>query len=190
MTITFLRTYDEALEARFSFADCLLSTKRFRRYGLTVASLVFFLILLFLNHPLEDRILIDGRSTSVVAGICLQIPFSVLFGWLAYKLLESGRRNAIVRGLKRLPSESFGMMSVTIDTNGLTVQTPLSKSSYDWRLVTSVSVTSKYVFLCADWTPLASIPVSALDPPSQLSELVAKAERLIASYKTGQAAEV
>ena len=189
MTITFLRTYDEALEARFSFADSLPSARRFRRYGFPIATFALFLILLRVNQPLEDGFFVDGVP-SLVTGLCFLIPFSVLFGWLAYKLLDSGRRNTIVSGLKRLPPESFGMMSVTINTDGLTVQAPLVQTSYDWKLVTSVSSTPEYVFLCTGWTPLVSIPVSALDSSSQLAELIAEAESLIASSQTRQTTKV
>ena len=178
MTITFLRTYDEALIARLAFADSTKVAKLLKKYGVLFLSVIIFLMLLFLNYPFDGEFFVYGKSYPVISSsitICGLIPSSFLFGWLAYKILMVFRRTAIERALSRMLPESFGTMSITISQTGLIVQAPLVRAEYDWKMANSLFWTSEYLFFCMGSTLLVSIPVSALG--SRLAEFVADAEK-------------
>ena len=178
MTITFLRTYDEALKARLAFVNSSKSVIRLKKYGILVLSVIIFLILLAVNHPFSGEFSIDGKSylwISASITICALIPFSFLFGWLIYKLLNISRQTAIERALKRLPPETFGTMSITINQDGLIVQAPLVRNEYDWKVANFLFSTSEYLFFCMGSVLIVSIPVNTLG--SQLADFIAEAEK-------------
>ena len=139
MTITFLRTYDEALKGRIVFDNSSETVKRSRRYSFYIDSAFMLVIILILSYPYDIRggLWIGSKSYPLIGAI-LQFFFLILFSFLVGGLTSIARKvsrqTAIARSLKRLPPEWFGSITITIDSVGLMIQTPLTMAKYDWKL--------------------------------------------------------
>ena len=191
ITITYLNAYDNALKSRLVFDSLSTRWKRGLFYrSLEFSTLILIFILMFYEFSQSrTEFVINGINYPLASlirnSICFGIPISVLFGWVKFKLDIVVHNNAIAKNLEGLPAEYFGLVLVSIDYDGLTIQAPYFQCKYDWKLIHSIKVTREYLFFCSDSSYITALPIGALG--TQQPEFVAKVENWISLGKETKA---
>jgi hypothetical protein len=108
-------------------------------------------------------------------------PVSLIIGWVIYKFSLASRRNAIIEQFEGLPADYFGLVSVSMDHDGLAIQAPHFQGKYDWKMINTIKMTQEYLFFCFNTHLVLSIPISALG--TQQSEFIEKADNWMSSAK-------
>ena len=168
MKVTFLKNREETEKALLAFANASIVGKFLKRFAFPVASLIIFLIMLAQNGPYEGKdVLIDGKPDhflSVLFYLYVPILFGLFFGWLISAFLKTVAKNYVLRQVNRIPPESFGSTTITLDDNGIKVEAPLYELKYDWKFVDSYFIASDFLFICRRSEPVIWFPTSALAP--------------------------
>ena len=98
-----------------------------------------------------------------------------------YKFSLATRKNAIISQFEGLPSDYFGMVSISIEQDGLVFQMPLFQGKHSWKVINSLKTTQEYLFFCLDNRLVLSVPLTALG--NQQEEFISHANAFILSGK-------
>lgn len=186
MTLTFMFSYENAINSRLAFDTLSPKWKGqliFRSAAISCLLLVFLIYATY-TTKLGTSIVIDNTShpiASLIIDVIWIIPVSVIAGWGDYKFSLATRKNTVIGQFEGLPSDYFGMTTISIDQDGIAFQMPLSQGRHSWKLVNSIKTTQEYLFFCLDNRLVLSIPLSVLGTRQQ--EFITIANNFISSGK-------
>src|SRR5688572_26904195 len=151
MTITFMNSYENAINSRLVFDALSPKWKRQLIYRSAVISFLLLVFLIYKTYTSKYGISINDTFypiASLVFNLVWIVPVSVIVGWADYKFSLATRRNAILSQFEGLPSDYFGTVSISIDQDGLAFQMPLFQGKHSWKVINSIKTTQEYLFFC------------------------------------------
>jgi hypothetical protein len=178
INISFSSTLEDSEKAWLAFDKSSRFGKFFYRFGFLTISVIAFLIAFINNLTARGKYPPTGNSSplsSFLGWVWISTPLCLFFGWLIYAMVKAGRKNSIIERLKKIPPESFGSISVSIDQTGVGLQAPLGHAQYDWKWVKTIRMTPDFLFICSESGLLVWIPISALG--TQVTGFVSEIEK-------------
>lgn len=166
MTITFMSSYENATNSRLVFDTLSPSWKRQLIYRSVIISFLLFAFLIYKTYTSKYGISINDifyPIASLVFNLVWIIPISVIVGLADYKFSLATRKNAILSQFEGLPSDYFGIVSISINQDGLAFQMPLSQGKLSWKLINTIKTAQGHLFFCRNNQLVLSMPLSALE---------------------------
>ena len=184
MTSTFINSYENAVNSRLAFDVLSPNWKRQLIFRSIVISCLLLVFLIYITYTtkLGTSIVINNNSfpiASLIIDTAWIIPVSVVAGWGDYKFSLSTRKNALLVQYEGLPSDYFGITSVSINQDGLAFQMPLSQGKLSWKLIDTIKTAQGYLFFCRNNQLVLSMPLSALE--NNEAEFISIANSFISS---------
>lgn len=167
MKLEFQTTIEESIKAQIAFAETTKFARHFKKYGIPLSSVIFFLLLLIINYPFEGKFIINEKSyphVVAITTIIIIILFSILYGCLVYIFLKSIRKRTIKESMSKLPKDIFGKKIIEINDLNIYVETPVSQNKYRLSAIDPIILTSDFIFISAYGQLVTSIPIHSPVP--------------------------
>jgi hypothetical protein len=161
MEISFNQTPDIKKLAYRSFHKNHPESKIQNTIGLILGPISTLILFLFVTSLQTESASILEIPNLGLTLICITPP-SIIFGWGGYFAYRSFKQRLQTINPDLLPTEYFGETTISIDSLGLHITSPLVSHSHNWSLVSFIEC-DDFLFFYFGRNMLSFIPMNTFD---------------------------